>query len=376
MMKQRTIATPVKTVGIGLHSGSKVTITIKPAPVNSGVQFVRVDTPNQSVVPATALAVCDTRLASVIQKDGVRVSTVEHLLSACAGLGLDNLLIELDGEEVPIMDGSAASFLFLIESAGIAEQEAPRQFLVIKKVVEVREGDKLARLEPFFGFKLDFTIDFKHPAVDKTGQRFVVDFAEHAYRSEIGRARTFGFAHEVEALREMGLARGGSLDNAIVLDEHRILNNEELRYEDEFVRHKILDAIGDLYLIGYPIVGAYIAEKSGHALNNALLRKLLEDPSAYEISTFSENKAPQAYSQENQPLFFWGFCNYRVLLWSSRSTAFLSSESPGSFSNKSCQEDLATAFNPRGLEGFSLPLAGTSHEEVAGFKRTLIPLQG
>ena len=304
MMKQRTIATAVKTVGIGLHSGCKVTISIKPAPPNSGVQFVRVDTPEQSVVPATALAVCDTRLASVIQKDGVRVSTVEHLLSACAGLGLDNLLIELDGEEVPIMDGSAASFLFLIESAGIIEQDVPRQYLVIKKPIEVRDGDKLARLEPFFGFKLDFTIDFKHPAVDKTGQRFIVDFAEHAYRSEIGRARTFGFAHEVEALREMGLARGGSLDNAIVLDEHRILNNEELRYEDEFVRHKILDAIGDLYLVGHPIVGAYVAEKSGHALNNALVRKLLEDPSSYTIESFSEAKAPGAYSQESQPLFF------------------------------------------------------------------------
>jgi len=304
MLKQRTIASPVKTVGIGLHSGRKATLTIKPAPVNTGIQFVRIDTPGQALVPATALAVCDTRLASVIQKDGVKVSTVEHLLSACAGLGLDNLLIEIDGEEVPIMDGSAASFLFLIESAGIAEQEAPRQFLVIKKSIEVLEGDKLARLEPFFGFKLDFTIDFKHPAVDKTGQRFVVDFAEHAYRSEIGRARTFGFAHEVEALREMGLARGGSLDNAIVLDEHRILNNEELRYDDEFVRHKILDAIGDLYLIGYPIVGAYLAQKSGHALNNALLRKLLEDPSAYEIRSFAENNAPAAYSQENQPLFF------------------------------------------------------------------------
>jgi UDP-3-O-[3-hydroxymyristoyl] N-acetylglucosamine deacetylase len=304
MMKQRTIATAVKTVGIGLHSGRKVTISIKPAPINSGIQFVRVDTPEHSVVPANALAVCDTRLASVIQKDGVRVSTVEHLLSACSGLGLDNLFIELDGEEVPIMDGSAASFLFLIESAGIVEQEAPRQFVVIKKPIEVREGDKLARLEPFFGYKLDFTIDFKHPALDKTGQRFIVDFAEHAYRSEIGRARTFGFAHEVEALREMGLARGGSLDNAIVLDEHRILNNEELRYEDEFVRHKILDAIGDLYLVGHPIVGTYVAEKSGHALNNALLRKLLEDPSAYEICTFSTNKAPEAYSQESQPLFF------------------------------------------------------------------------
>ena len=304
MLKQRTIANPVKTVGIGLHSGRKATLTIKPAPINSGIQFVRVDTPEQTVIPAHALAVCDTRLASVIQKDGVRISTVEHLLSACAGLGLDNLFIELDCEEVPIMDGSAASFLFLIESAGIIEQEAARKFVIIKKAVEVREGDKLARLEPFFGFKLDFTIDFKHPAVDKTGQQFTVDFAEQAYRSEIGRARTFGFAHEVEALREIGLARGGSLDNAIVLDEHRILNNEELRYEDEFVRHKILDAIGDLYLVGHPIVGAYIAEKSGHALNNALLRKLLDEPSAYEISTFATSKAPIAYAQESQPLFF------------------------------------------------------------------------
>ncbi len=304
MLKQRTIANPVKTVGIGLHSGRKATLTIKPAPVNSGIQFVRVDTPEQIVIPAHALAVCDTRLASVIQKDGVRISTVEHLLSACAGLGLDNLFIELDCEEVPIMDGSAASFLFLIESAGIIEQEAARKFVIIKKAVEVREGDKLARLEPFFGFKLDFTIDFKHPAVDKTGQQFTVDFAEQAYRSEIGRARTFGFAHEVEALREIGLARGGSLDNAIVLDEHRILNNEELRYEDEFVRHKILDAIGDLYLVGHPIVGAFIAEKSGHALNNALLRKLLDEPSAYEITTFVTSKAPIAYAQESQPLFF------------------------------------------------------------------------
>jgi UDP-3-O-[3-hydroxymyristoyl] N-acetylglucosamine deacetylase len=272
--------------------------------VNSGIQFVRIDLPEPVIIAADAMLVGDTRLASVLQKDGVRVSTVEHLLSACAGLGLDNVLIEVDCEEIPIMDGSAASFLFLLESAGIAEQDAPRQFMVIKKSVEVRDGDKLARLDPFFGFKLDFTIDFKHPAVDKTGQHFVVDFAEHAYRSEIGRARTFGFAHEVEALREIGLARGGSLDNAIVLDEHRILNNEELRYEDEFVRHKILDAIGDLYLAGHPIVGSYVAKKSGHALNNALLRKLFEDPSAFAIESFPLNKAPAAYTVENQPLFF------------------------------------------------------------------------
>lgn len=297
LLKQKTLAQPIKTVGIGLHSGRKSTLTIKPAPIDFGIQFVRVDMPNAALIPAHALAVCDTRLASVIQSQGVKVSTVEHLLSACSGLGLDNLLIEVDAEEVPIMDGSAASFLFLIESAGTVEQEAPRKFMVIQKTVEVRDGHKLARLEPFFGFKLDFTIDFKHPAVDKTGQRFTVDFAEHAYRSEIGRARTFGFAHEVEALREIGLARGGSLDNAIVLDEHRILNNEELRYDDEFVRHKILDAIGDLYLAGYPIVGAYTAEKSGHALNNALLRKLLDDPSSYSIETFDKSNAPAAYLQ-------------------------------------------------------------------------------
>ena len=297
VLKQKTLAQPIKTVGIGLHSGRKSTLTIKPAPIDFGIQFVRVDMPNAVPIPAHALAVCDTRLASVIQSQGVKVSTVEHLLSACSGLGLDNLLIEVDAEEVPIMDGSAASFLFLIESAGTVEQEAPRKFMVIQKTVEVREGNKLARLEPHFGFKLDFTIDFKHPAVDKTGQRFIVDFAEHAYRSEIGRARTFGFAHEVEALREIGLARGGSLDNAIVLDEHRILNNEELRYDDEFVRHKILDAIGDLYLAGHPIVGAYTAEKSGHALNNALLRKLLDDPSSYSIETFNKASAPAAYLQ-------------------------------------------------------------------------------
>lgn len=302
VLKQKTLAQPIKTVGIGLHSGRKSTLTIKPAPIDFGIQFVRVDMPDAVPIPAHALAVCDTRLASVIQSQGVKVSTVEHLLSACSGLGLDNLLIEVDAEEVPIMDGSAASFLFLIESAGTVEQEAPRKFMVIQKVVEVRDGNKLARLEPFFGFKLDFTIDFKHPAVDKTGQRFTVDFAEHAYRSEIGRARTFGFAHEVEALREIGLARGGSLDNAIVLDEHRILNNEELRYDDEFVRHKILDAIGDLYLSGHPIVGAYTAEKSGHGLNNALLRKLLDDPSSYSIETFDKASAPAAYLQTTESI--------------------------------------------------------------------------
>jgi len=296
MLKQQTITEPIKTVGIGLHSGNRSNLFLKPAPINSGITFVRIDQEPQTQIPAKAEYVSDTRLASVLQIGDSRISTVEHLLSACAGLGVDNLLVEIDGEEIPIMDGSAASFLFLIQSAGISTQNAPRQFIKIKKVIEVSDGDKLARLEPHFGFKLDFTIDFNHPALDKTGQRCVIDFDETTYVKEIGRARTFGFAHEVEALREIGLARGGSLDNAIVLDEHRILNNEELRYEDEFVRHKILDAIGDLYLAGHAIIGAYVAEKSGHALNNLLLRKLFADPEAYEIVSFDHmSDAPLAF---------------------------------------------------------------------------------
>jgi UDP-3-O-[3-hydroxymyristoyl] N-acetylglucosamine deacetylase len=294
MLKQRTIASPVKTVGIGLHTGRKVSLKLSPAPVDSGIVFRRVDLDGSKGIKAEAHSVTDTRLATVLQNGDTRVSTVEHLLSGCAGLGIDNLIIELDCEEIPIMDGSAASFLFLIESAGLQEQDAPRKFIVIKKPVEVRDNGKLARLEPFDGYKLDFTIDFKHPAVDKTGQRHIIDFANSTYAREIGRARTFGFAHEVEALREMGLARG---------DEHRILNNEELRYDDEFVRHKILDAIGDLYLAGHPIVGAYIAEKSGHAMNNALLRAMFADPSSYEIKSFSEADAPKAYLQTDRPLF-------------------------------------------------------------------------
>jgi len=303
MLKQQTIAEPIKTVGIGLHSGNRSNLYLKPAPIDSGITFVRLDLAEQIPIPGKAEFITDTRLASVLQIGDSRISTVEHLLSACAGLGIDNLLVEIDGEEIPIMDGSAASFLFLIQSAGIAVQNAPKKFIKIKKTVEVVEGDKLARLEPFFGFKLDFTIDFKHPALDKTGQRCIIDFNETTYAKEIGRARTFGFAHEVEALREIGLARGGSLDNAIVLDEHRILNNEELRYEDEFVRHKILDAIGDLYLAGYPIIGAYVAEKSGHALNNLLLRQLFKEPDAFEIVSFSQmTDAPKAYQVKHEEI--------------------------------------------------------------------------
>lgn len=300
MLKQQTIAEPIKTVGIGLHSGNRSNLFLKPAPIDSGITFVRLDIEPSLPIPGKAENITDTRLASVLQIGENRISTVEHLLSACSGLGIDNLLVEVDGEEIPIMDGSAASFLFLIQSAGISAQNASRKFIKINKIVEVVDGDKCARLEPHFGFKLDFTIDFKHPALDKTGQRCIIDFDETSYAKEIGRARTFGFAHEVEALREIGLARGGSLDNAIVLDEHRILNNEELRYEDEFVRHKILDAIGDLYLAGHPIIGSYVAEKSGHGLNNLLLRKLFSQPDAYEIVSFDDiSKAPIAYQIDN-----------------------------------------------------------------------------
>ena len=296
MLNQKTIAKPIQTVGIGLHSGNKSNLYLKPAPVDTGIVFIRIDQEPQTFIPAKAEYVTDTRLASVLQIGSHRISTVEHLMSACAGLGIDNLIVEIDGEEIPIMDGSAASFLFLLQSAGFEEQSRPRQFIQINQLVEVLDGDKLARLEPFWGFKLDFTIDFKHPALDKTGQQCIVDFAQTTYVKEIGRARTFGFAHEVEALREIGLARGGSLDNAIVLDEHRILNNEELRFDDEFVRHKILDAIGDLYLAGHPIIGAYTAEKSGHALNNALLRKLFSKPESFTIVSFDQiNQVPKAY---------------------------------------------------------------------------------
>ncbi len=304
MLKQRTIKSLVKTVGIGLHSGRKVTLTLRPAPTDTGIVFTRVDLPEPVEIPVKASAIGDTRLASVLQKNGARVSTIEHLMSACAGLGIDNLFVDVDAEEIPIMDGSAASFVFLLQSAGIEEQPAAKRFIRVKKAVEVRDGDKLARLEPYFGFKLAFTIDFRHPAVDKTGQTFEIDFGDTSYVREIARARTFGFAHEVEALREMGLARGGSLDNAIVLDEHRMLNNEELRYGDEFVRHKILDAIGDLYVVGHPLIGAYVAQKSGHGLNNQLLRALLADEQAYEIVSFErQEEAPAAFLPQLQPAF-------------------------------------------------------------------------
>jgi UDP-3-O-[3-hydroxymyristoyl] N-acetylglucosamine deacetylase len=304
MLKQRTIKTVVKTVGIGLHSGRKVELTLKPAPAGTGIVFARIDLPTPVDIPASALAIGDTRLASVLQKDGARVSTIEHLMSACAGLGIDNLYVDVTAEEIPIMDGSAASFVFLIQSAGIEEQNAAKKFIKVTRPVEIRDGDKFARLEPYFGFKLSFTIDFRHPAVDKTGQALEVDFANTSYVREIARARTFGFAHEVEMMRELGLARGGSMDNAIVLDEYRILNNDGLRYDDEFVKHKMLDAIGDLYVVGHPLLASYTAYKGGHALNNMLLRELLAHEDAFEIVTFEDTqKAPRGFAFDTQTAF-------------------------------------------------------------------------
>ncbi len=303
MIRQCTIAKNIKTTGVGLHCGTRVEIHLRPAAIDSGIVFRRVDLNPIVELPASALMVGDTRMASVLEKDGVRVSTVEHLLSACAGLGIDNLIVELNAEEVPIMDGSAASFVFLLQQAGRAELNAAKKFIKVKRAVEVREGtgaqEKWARLEPLHGFRLKFFIEFNHPAVDGSGQTAEVDLNLESYIQEIARARTFGFMQDVETLRGMGLARGGSLENAIVMDEFRILNAGGLRYRNEFVRHKILDAMGDLYLIGHPLLASYTAHKSGHAMNNKLLRALLQEPDAYEIITFDDvATAPDAYARQ------------------------------------------------------------------------------
>ncbi len=303
MIRQCTIAKNIKTTGVGLHCGTRVEIHLRPAAIDSGIVFRRVDLNPIVELPASALMVGDTRMASVLEKDGVRVSTVEHLLSACAGLGIDNLIVELNAEEVPIMDGSAASFVFLLQQAGRAELNAAKKFIKVKRAVEVREGtgaqEKWARLEPLHGFRLKFFIEFNHPAVDGSGQTAEVDLNLESYIQEIARARTFGFMQDVETLRGMGLARGGSLENAIVMDEFRILNAGGLRYRNEFVRHKILDAIGDLYLIGHPLLASYTAHKSGHAMNNKLLRALLQEPDAYDIVTFDDvATAPDAYARQ------------------------------------------------------------------------------
>ena len=286
MLRQRTLKTLVSASGVGLHTGQKVRITLRPAPADTGIIFRRIDLASPLDIPARAELVGDTRLSSCLIKDGVRVSTVEHLMSALGGLGVDNAYIDLDAAEMPIMDGSASPFVLLIQQAGIEEQAAPKRFLRVTKRVEVKQGDKWARLDPYEGFKLAFSIEFKHPVIERSTQSVSVDFAETSYLKEIARARTFGFMHEVEDLRDNGLALGGGLDNAVVLDEYRVLNADGLRFADEFIRHKLLDAIGDLYLIGKPLLGAFTAHKSGHALNNQLVRALLADQSAFEVVSF------------------------------------------------------------------------------------------
>ena len=305
MLKQKTIKAQVKTVGVGVHSGTKVELVLRPAAIDTGIIFTRTDLTPPVVFHALALNVGDTRMASTLISEGAKVSTVEHLLSACAGLGIDNLYIDVSAEEIPIMDGSASSFVYLLQQAGMQEQQAEKKFIKILKAVEIREGigkaEKWARLEPFDGFKLHFFIEFNHPAVDGTTQTAEVDFAKISYVKDVARARTFGFMQDVEMLRGIGLARGGSMENAIVMDEYRILNADGLRFDDEFVRHKILDAIGDLYLIGHPLLASYTAHKSGHGLNNQLLRALLAQPDSYEIVTFADaSSAPGSYSEQEQ----------------------------------------------------------------------------
>ena len=301
MLAQRTLKTLTRAVGVGLHSGQRVELTLRPAQPDTGIVFRRVDLPEPVDIPISALAVTDTRLASTISSGGAKVHTVEHLMSACAGLGIDNLYVDITAEEVPILDGSASSFVFLLQSAGVALQNAPRRFIRVRQPVEVREGDgdalKWARLEPFHGFKLSFEIDFHHPAVDSTGQRVEFDLSQGSYARDIARARTFGFTKDVEMMRSNGLALGGGLDNAIVMDDYKVLNHDGLRYDDEFVKHKILDAMGDLYLLGKPLLAAYSAFRSGHAMNNRLLRELLAHPEAFEVVTFDdEKKAPIGFA--------------------------------------------------------------------------------
>ena len=298
MLAQRTLKSLTKAVGVGLHSGQRVELTLRPAAPDTGIVFRRVDLPQPVDIVISAEAVTDTRLASTISNGSAKVHTVEHLMSACAGLGIDNLIVDITAEEVPILDGSASSFVFLLQSAGIALQAAPKRFIRVLKPVEVREGEganvKWARLSPYEGYKLSFEIDFDHPAVDSTGQRVEFDFSLNSYSRDIARARTFGFTKDVEMMRANGLALGGGLDNAIVMDDYKVLNSDGLRYNDEFVKHKILDAMGDLYLLGKPLLAAYSAFRSGHAMNNKLLRELLSRKDAYEIVTFDDEKTAPA----------------------------------------------------------------------------------
>jgi UDP-3-O-[3-hydroxymyristoyl] N-acetylglucosamine deacetylase len=297
MIRQRTLKNTIRATGVGLHTGDKIYLTLRPAPADTGIVFRRVDLSPHVEIPARAENVGDTTLSTTLVKGDVRVSTVEHLLSAMAGLGIDNAYVELTAPEVPIMDGSAGPFVFLLQSAGIEEQDFPKRFIRIKRKVEVQSGDKVASFEPFDGFKVSFSIEFDHPAFDNRELTAEIDFSSTSFVKEVSRARTFGFMHEIEYLRGKGLAQGGSMDNAIVIDESGVLNADGLRYEDEFVKHKVLDAIGDLYLLGNSLIGEFKAHKSGHALNNQLLRELISQKDAWEVVTFEadDESAPISY---------------------------------------------------------------------------------
>ena len=290
MIKQRTLKNVIRATGVGLHTGEKVYLTLRPAPAETGIVFRRTDLDPPVEIRACPENVSDTRLSTTLERDGVRVSTVEHLMSAFAGLGIDNAYVDLTAPEVPIMDGSAGPFVFLIQSAGIADQTSPKRFMRIKRQIRIEDGDKWAVFEPFEGFKVAFAIDFDHPTFRNSTQHTSVDFSTTSFVKEISRARTFGFMGELENLRQAGLARGGGVDNAIVLDEYRILNDDGLRYEDEFVKHKVLDAIGDLYLLGHSLIGSFSAYKSGHSLNNRLLRTLVANQDAWELVTYTEHE--------------------------------------------------------------------------------------
>lgn len=298
MIRQRTLKNVIRATGVGLHTGDKVFLTLRPAAPDTGIIFRRVDLEEPMDIPAIEENVGDTQLSTTLEKDGVRISTVEHLLSAFAGLGIDNAYVDVSAAEVPIMDGSAGPFVFLIQSAGVEEQNRLKRFIRIKEAVEVTDGDKFARFEPFEGFKVGFGIDFDHPVFSEETQFASIDFSSTSFVKEVSRARTFGFLREIEMLRERNLALGGSMDNAIVVDDYRVLNDDGLRYADEFVKHKILDAIGDLYLLGHSLIGAFSGYKSGHALNNKLLKKLLATPEAWEEVTFDQDSglAPISYT--------------------------------------------------------------------------------
>ncbi|TNC92783.1 UDP-3-O-acyl-N-acetylglucosamine deacetylase [Thalassolituus sp.] len=291
MIRQRTLNNTIRATGVGLHSGEKVYLTLKPAPVDSGIIFRRVDLEPVVDIPANALQVGETTLSTTLVKEHAKVDTVEHLLSAMAGLGIDNAIVELSAQEVPIMDGSSGPFVFLLQSAGIAEQDAPKKFIRIKRKIEVREGDKIASFVPYNGFKVSFEIDFDHPVFRQSVQKASLDFSSTSYVKEVSRARTFGFTKDLEYMRSKNLALGGSVKNAIVVDDYRVLNEDGLRYDDEFVKHKILDAVGDLYLLGHSLIGEFVGYKSGHGLNNRLLRELLKHEDAWEFVEFTESEA-------------------------------------------------------------------------------------